>query len=68
MEFPNDAGISHASVQRLWAANAITEPAPVQAGGKHFEAKSWDVIGLDRDPPESARVPALRQDFAVTAL
>jgi transposase len=62
-----EAGISQASVQRLWASNDINphlsrtfklsqEPALAKAGDKQFEAKFWDVIGLYLDPPEKALV------------
>ena len=62
-----EAGISQASVQRLWAANAIkphlsrtfklsNEPAAAQAEDKQFEAKFWDGIGLYLDPPKKALV------------
>jgi transposase len=40
------AGISPASVQRLWAASEI----------KRFEEKFWDVIGLYLNPPDKALV------------
>jgi len=54
-----EAGISQASVQRLWAANAI-KPHLWRtfklSKDKQFEAKFWDVIGLYLDPPEKALV------------
>jgi transposase len=54
-----EAGISQASVQRLWAANAI-KPHLARtfklSKDKQFEAKFWDVIGLYLDPPEKALV------------
>ena len=53
------AGISPASVQRLWAANDIkphlTRTFKVSTDA-HFEEKFWDVIGLYLDPPEKALV------------
>jgi len=53
------AGISKASVQRLWAANDIkphlTRTFKV-SNDAHFEEKFWDVIGLYLNPPEKARV------------
>lgn len=53
------AGISPASVQRLWAANDI-KPHLTRtfklSNDAHFEEKFWDVIGLYLDPPEKALV------------
>ena len=53
------AGISQASVQRLWAANDIkphlSRPFK-RSNDKQFETKFWDVIGLSLDPPEKALV------------
>lgn len=53
------AGISPASVQRLWAANDI-KPHLTRtfklSNDPHFEEKFWDVIGLYLDPPEKALV------------
>ena len=54
-----EAGISQASVQRLWAANAIKPHLSRTfklSKDKHFETKFWDVIGLYLDPPEKALV------------
>jgi transposase len=54
-----EAGISQASVQRLWAANAIKPHLSRTfklSKDKHFESKFWDVIGLYLDPPEKALV------------
>jgi transposase len=54
-----EAGISQASVQRLWAANAIKlhlSRTFKLSKDKQFEAKFWDVIGLYLDPPEKALV------------
>jgi transposase len=54
-----EAGISQASVQRLWAANAIKPHLSRTfklSKDKQFEAKFWDVIGLYLDPPEKALV------------
>jgi len=52
------AGISPASVQRVWAANEI-KPHLVRtfklSNDPHFEAKFWDVIGLYLQPREGAR-------------
>ena len=54
-----EAGISQASVQRLWAANDI-KPHLARtfklSKDKQFEKKFWDVIGLYLDPPEKALV------------
>lgn len=53
------AGISAASVQRLWAANDI-KPHLTRtfklSNDTHFEEKFWDVIGLYLNPPEKALV------------
>lgn len=53
------AGVSPASVQRLWAANDIkphlTRTFKVSKDAR-FEEKFWDVIGLYLDPPEKALV------------
>lgn len=53
------AGISKASVQRLWAANDI-KPHLTRtfklSNDAHFEDKFWDVIGLYLNPPEKALV------------
>ena len=54
-----EAGISQASVQRLWAANDIKPHLSRTfklSTDKQFEAKFWDVIGLYLDPPEKALV------------
>ena len=54
-----EAGISQASVQRLWAANAIKPHLSRTfklSKDKQFEAKFCDVIGLYLDPPEKALV------------
>lgn len=53
------AGISPASVQRVWAANEI-KPHLVRtfklSNDPQFEAKFWDVIGLYLQPPAKALV------------
>jgi transcriptional regulator with XRE-family HTH domain/transposase len=53
------SGVSKATVQRLWSANAI-RPHVTRAfklsNDKHFEKKFWDVIGLYLNPPERALV------------
>ena len=53
------AGVSKATVQRLWSANGIKPHATRTfelSNGKHFEKKFWDVVGLYLDPPERALV------------
>jgi transposase len=53
------AGISPATVQRLWQANEI-KPHLTRtfklSNDKHFEEKFWDVIGLYLNPPDRALV------------
>ena len=53
------AGISAASVQRIWNSNQI-KPHRIKtfklSNDPHFEEKFWDVIGLYLDPPEKAIV------------
>lgn len=53
------AGVSKATVQRLWAANDI-KPHLTRtfklSNDPHFEEKFWDVIGLYINPPEHALV------------
>lgn len=52
-------GVSKATVQRLWSANAI-KPHVTRtfklSNDKHFEQKFWDVIGLYLNPPDRALV------------
>ena len=54
-----DAGVSPATVQRLWQANDI-KPHLTRtfklSNDAHFEEKFWDVIGLYLDPPDRALV------------
>jgi len=53
------AGVSKATVQRLWAANDIKPHLSRTfklSRDKHFETKFWDVIGLYLNPPEKALV------------
>ena len=53
------AGVSAASVQRLWAANDIKPHLSRTfklSNDKRFEEKFWDVIGLYLDPPDKAVV------------
>lgn len=53
------AGLSKASVQRLWTANDI-KPHLTRtfklSNDPRFEEKFWDVIGLYLDPPDKALV------------
>ena len=53
------AGVSKATVQRLWSANDI-KPHVVRtfklSNDKHFETKFWDVIGIYLNPPDRALV------------
>ena len=53
------AGVSKATVQRLWSANGI-KPHLTRtfklSTDKHFETKFWDVIGLYLHPPDKALV------------
>lgn len=54
-----EAGVSKATVQRLWSANAI-KPHVTRtfklSNDKNFEKKFWDVIGLYLNPPDRALV------------
>jgi len=53
------AGVSSASVQRLWAANDIKPHLGRTfklSSDKRFEEKFWDVIGLYLNPPDKALV------------
>ncbi len=54
-----EAGISPASVQRIWSSNSI-KPHLLNtfklSNDPHFEQKFWDVIGLYLDPPDRALV------------
>src|SRR5437870_4522411 len=54
-----EAGVSTATVQRLWSANAI-KPHVTRtfklSNDKNFEKKFWDVIGLYLSPPDRALV------------
>ncbi len=65
------AGVSPASVQRLWAANEI-KPHLTQtfklSNDKAFEQKFWDVIGLYLVPPEKALVLCCDEKTQVQAL
>jgi transposase len=65
------AGISTASVQRLWAANDI-KPHLTRtfklSNDAHFEEKFWDVIGLYLNPPEKALVLCCNEKSQCQAL
>lgn len=65
------AGISPASVQRIWAANDI-KPHLTRtfklSNDPHFEEKFWDVIGLYLDPPDKALVLCCDEKSQVQAL
>ena len=53
------AGVSKATVQRLWQANDIKPHATRTfklSSDKHFEKKFWDVVGLYLIPPDRALV------------
>src|SRR5438874_10202570 len=53
------AGVSPASVQRLWAASEIKPHLSRTfklSNDKRFEEKFWDVIGLYLNPPDKALV------------
>jgi transcriptional regulator with XRE-family HTH domain len=53
------AGVSKATVQRIWSANDI-KPHVIRtfklSHDKNFEVKFWDVIGLYLNPPDHALV------------
>ncbi len=65
------AGISPASVQRIWAANDI-KPHLTRtfklSNDPNFEEKFWDVIGLYLDPPDKALVLCCDEKSQVQAL
>lgn len=52
-------GVSHSTVQRIWAANDL-KPHRIRtfklSTDKQFQEKFWDVIGLYLNPPERALV------------
>ena len=53
------AGVSKATVQRLWSANDIKPHATRTfklSSDRHFERKFWDVVGLYLKPPDRALV------------
>ncbi|SPF20227.1 transposase [Pseudomonas syringae group genomosp. 3] len=65
------AGISPASVQRIWAANDI-KPHLTRtfklSNDPNFEEKFWDVIGLYLNPPDKALVLCCDEKSQVQAL
>ena len=65
------AGISPASVQRIWAANDI-KPHLTRtfklSKDPNFEEKFWDVIGLYLNPPDKALVLCCDEKSQVQAL
>lgn len=65
------AGISSASVQRIWAANDI-KPHLTRtfklSNDPNFEEKFWDVIGLYLAPPDKALVLCCDEKSQVQAL
>jgi transposase len=65
------AGISKASVQRLWSANDIKPHVTKTfklSNDKAFEQKFWDVIGLYLSPPEKALVLCCDEKTQIQAL
>ncbi len=66
-----EAGISSATVQRIWSRNAI-KPHVTRtfklSKDAHFEKKFWDVIGLYLDPPERAIVLCCDEKSQIQAL
>lgn len=65
------AGVSPASVQRLWFANDIKPHLTYTfklSNDKAFEQKFWDVIGLYLSPPEKALVLCCDEKSQVQAL
>ena len=65
------AGVSPASVQRLWTANDIKPHLTHTfklSNDKAFKQKFWDVIGLYLSPPEKALVLCCDEKSQVQAL
>lgn len=65
------AGISPASVQRIWAANDIKphlKRTLKLSNDPQFEEKFWDVIGLYLAPPDKALVLCCDEKSQVQAL
>ncbi len=65
------AGISHRSVQRIWAAHGL-KPHRVRAfklsNDPQFAAKLHDVVGLYIDPPEHALVLSVDEKSQIQSL
>ena len=65
------AGISHASVQRIWKAHDL-KPHLVKtfklSNDKHFVEKVTDIVGLYLDPPDKALVLAVDEKSQIQAL
>ena len=65
------AGVSPATVQRIWAARGL-QPHRVQtfklSGDPRFEEKLVDVVGLYLDPPEQAVVLCMDEKSQIQAL
>ena len=65
------AGVSHRSVQRIWAAHGL-KPHRVRtfklSNDPKFAAKVQDVVGLDVDPPEHALVLSVDEKSQIQAL
>jgi transposase len=64
------AGVSHRSVQRIWAAHDL-KPHRVRtfklSKDPQFAAKLQDIVGLYMDPPEHARHPRFHFHFTPTS-
>src|ERR1700687_4039888 len=65
------AGVSHSSVQRIWAAHGL-KPHRVKnfklSNDPKFAAKVQDVVGLYIDPPEHALVLSVDEKSQIQAL
>src|SRR6266481_1540660 len=65
------AGVSHRSVQRIWAAHGL-KPHRVRtfklSNDPKFAAKVQDVVGLYIDPPEHALVLSVDEKSQIQAL
>ena len=65
------AGVSHRSVQRIWAAHGL-KPHRVRtfklSNDRKFAAKVQDVVGLYVDPPEHAVVLSVDEKSQIQAL
>src|SRR3979411_1991981 len=65
------AGVSSASVQRIWSARGL-KPHLVKtfklSNDRHFEEKLIDVVGLYLDPPDQAVVLCMDEKSQIQAL